>query len=35
MNKRIYYTNNIWGRKTKLSSIIYNLKLNEFPQMDK
>lgn len=30
---RIYDTKNIWGRKTKLSTIIDNLKLNELPQL--
>ena len=30
---RIYDTNDIWGRKTKLTYIIDKLKLNELPQL--
>lgn len=30
---RIYDTEDIWGRKTKLSTLIDNLKLNELPQL--
>lgn len=30
---RIYDTDDMWGRKTKLSNLIDNLKLNELPQL--
>ena len=30
---RVYDTDNLWGRKTKLSNLIDKLKLNELPQL--
>ena len=30
---RVYDTNTLWGRKTKLSNLIDRLKLNELPQL--